>query len=195
MATHSSILAHLLVLPFLSMLIQHLYPLLASPVLSLLPQVSMSFPASISQSLLNPVVGCSQPSEPGPSLPLFSPSSPCHPCLQQVSFLVPWCTPLSWCAFPCRLPGSPQPHELPMLLGQPPSPRDSQPQGWHLWALGPGALGAGRVSQDVLGCVCLFVTLWTVDCQAPLSMEFPGKNAGVGCHFLLHTKLWGTCMQ
>ena len=30
-----------------------------------------------------------------------------------------------------------------------------------------------------------FVTLWTVDCQAPLSWDFPGKNTGVGCHALL----------
>ena len=30
-----------------------------------------------------------------------------------------------------------------------------------------------------------FVTPWTVAHQAPLSMDFPGKNTGVGCHFLL----------
>ena len=28
-------------------------------------------------------------------------------------------------------------------------------------------------------------TLWTVAWQAPLSMVFPGKNTGVGCHILL----------
>ena len=33
--------------------------------------------------------------------------------------------------------------------------------------------------------VRLFETPWTVACQAPLSMEFPGKSTGVGCHFLL----------
>ena len=33
--------------------------------------------------------------------------------------------------------------------------------------------------------VQLFVTLRIVACQAPLSMDFPGKNTGVGCHFLL----------
>ena len=33
--------------------------------------------------------------------------------------------------------------------------------------------------------VWLFVTLWTIACQAPLSMGFPGKNTGVGCHALL----------
>ena len=33
--------------------------------------------------------------------------------------------------------------------------------------------------------VCLFATPWTVAHQAPLSMDFPGKNNGVGCHFLL----------
>ena len=29
------------------------------------------------------------------------------------------------------------------------------------------------------------VTLWTVAHQAPLSMDSPGKNTGVGCHALL----------
>ena len=29
------------------------------------------------------------------------------------------------------------------------------------------------------------VTLWIVACQAPLSWDSPGKNIGVGCHFLL----------
>ena len=32
----------------------------------------------------------------------------------------------------------------------------------------------------------LFATPWTVAHQAPLSMGFPSKNIGVGCHFLLH---------
>ena len=36
--------------------------------------------------------------------------------------------------------------------------------------------------------VRLFATLWTIACQAPLSMGFSGKNTGVGCHALL----WGT---
>ena len=31
----------------------------------------------------------------------------------------------------------------------------------------------------------LFATLWTIDCQAFLSMGFPGKNTKVGCHALL----------
>ena len=33
--------------------------------------------------------------------------------------------------------------------------------------------------------VQLFVTPWTEAHQAPLSMDFPGKNTGMGCHFLL----------
>ena len=40
----------------------------------------------------------------------------------------------------------------------------------------------------VLSCfshVLLLTTLWTVACQAPVSMEFSNKNTGVGCHFLL----------
>ena len=51
----------------------------------------------------------------------------------------------------------------------------------------------GQVSRNTCGGLCcavlshvrLFVTLWTVAHQAPLSMDFPGKNIGVGCHFLL----------
>ena len=38
------------------------------------------------------------------------------------------------------------------------------------------------------------VTAWTIACQAPLSMGFPGKNTGVCCHFLLQgiflTRRW-----
>ena len=30
-----------------------------------------------------------------------------------------------------------------------------------------------------------FATPWTVARQAPLTMDFPGKITGVGCHFLL----------
>ena len=33
--------------------------------------------------------------------------------------------------------------------------------------------------------VCLFATLWAVAHQAPLSMDSPGKNTGVGRHALL----------
>ena len=33
--------------------------------------------------------------------------------------------------------------------------------------------------------VQFFVTPWTVACQAPVSIEFPGNNTGVGCLFLL----------
>ena len=36
-----------------------------------------------------------------------------------------------------------------------------------------------------LSCVRLFATPWSVARQAPLSMGFPSKNTGVGCHFLL----------
>ena len=37
----------------------------------------------------------------------------------------------------------------------------------------------------LLGGVWLSATPWTVALQAPLFMGFPGKNTGVGCHFLL----------
>ena len=34
-----------------------------------------------------------------------------------------------------------------------------------------------------------FVTPWTVALQAPLSMDFPGRNTGVGSHSLLQGSL------
>ena len=54
------------------------------------------------------------------------------------------------------------------------------------------------VCAQSFSCVWLFATPWTVACQAPLSMEFPGKNTGVGCHFLLQglfpTQGWNQCL-
>ena len=41
----------------------------------------------------------------------------------------------------------------------------------------------------LLSRVQLLVTPWTVAHQAPLSVQFCGKNTGVGCHFLLHGNL------
>ena len=37
---------------------------------------------------------------------------------------------------------------------------------------------------QLLSCVQLFVTPWTVACQAPLSMEFSRQEYWRGCHFL-----------
>ena len=39
-----------------------------------------------------------------------------------------------------------------------------------------------------LSSVQLFVTPWNVVHQSPLSMDFPGNNTGVGCHFLLQVR-------
>ena len=41
--------------------------------------------------------------------------------------------------------------------------------------------GGGLVAKS---CPTL-ATPWTVARQAPLAMDFPGKNTGMGCHFLL----------
>ena len=44
----------------------------------------------------------------------------------------------------------------------------------------------------------LFVTPWTVAHKASLSMDSPGKNTGVGCHFLLQGIFWprdGICIS
>jgi len=50
----------------------------------------------------------------------------------------------------------------------------------------------------VLSHVWLFATRWTRACQSPLSWNFPGKNTGVGCHFLLQgifpTQEWNLCL-
>ena len=43
-----------------------------------------------------------------------------------------------------------------------------------------------RKKVKSLSSVGLFVTPWTVTYQAPPSMGFPGKNTGVGCHFLVY---------
>ena len=40
-------------------------------------------------------------------------------------------------------------------------------------------------SPQVPHCVRIFVTLWIVASQAPLSMEFSSKDTRAGCHFLL----------
>ena len=43
-----------------------------------------------------------------------------------------------------------------------------------------------KKESEVLSCVQLFVTLWTVACTRLLCpWDFLGKNSGVGCHFLL----------
>ena len=41
------------------------------------------------------------------------------------------------------------------------------------------------VTLAQLCCIRLFATPWTVALQAPCPWNFPGKNTGVGCHFLL----------
>ena len=41
----------------------------------------------------------------------------------------------------------------------------------------------------MLSHVQLFVTPWTVACQASLSMGFPSQETGMGCHFLLQGNL------
>ena len=56
-----------------------------------------------------------------------------------------------------------------------------------------GSLKTARINADVwyvcmfshVSHVWLFATPWTVVRQVPLSRDFPNKNAGMGCHFLL----------
>ena len=42
-----------------------------------------------------------------------------------------------------------------------------------------------KVKVKSLSCARLLATPWTAAYQAPLSMDFPGKSTGVGCHCLL----------
>ena len=45
-----------------------------------------------------------------------------------------------------------------------------------------------KVKVKSLSRVQLLVTPWTAAYQAPLSVDFPGKSTGVGCHCLLWTQ-------
>ena len=46
------------------------------------------------------------------------------------------------------------------------------------------------VQARSLGHIQLFAALPTVACLSPLSMGFPSKNTGVGCHSLLQGIFW-----
>ena len=48
-----------------------------------------------------------------------------------------------------------------------------------------GPLAESEVKVKSLSRVRLFATPWTVAHQALRPWDFPGKNIGVGCHFLL----------
>ena len=65
----------------------------------------------------------------------------------------------------------------------------------HLAHFLPSAHG---ILVCLLNRVWLFVTSWTVACQTPLSISFPGKNTGMGCHFFLQgiylTQEWYLCL-
>ena len=52
----------------------------------------------------------------------------------------------------------------------------------------PAAVAGPLRAKCLLRCfshVHLFMALWTVPRQAPRPWNFPGRNTGVGCHFLL----------
>ena len=52
-----------------------------------------------------------------------------------------------------------------------------------LW-IADSSLDTACLCAQLLCCAQLFMTPWTVDRQAPLPWDSPGKNAGGGCHFL-----------
>ena len=64
----------------------------------------------------------------------------------------------------------------------------SQLSGWSnhpsisiIWVVKPNPLIRMHACSVTKSCL----TPWTVAHQAPLSWDFPGKNTGAGCHFLL----------
>ena len=84
-------------------------------------------------------------------------------------------------------------------------PRDSSPPGFPI----PGNLQARtlewvaisfsnvwkwKVKVKSLSRSRLLETPWTAAYQAPLSMDFPGKSTGVGCHCLLCFKFAVSCI-
>ena len=84
-------------------------------------------------------------------------------------------------------------------------PRDSSPPGFPV----PGILQARtlewiaisfsnawkwKIKVKSLSRVRLFETPWTAAYQAPLSMDFPGRSTGVGCHCLLQELLLSPCL-
>ena len=54
-----------------------------------------------------------------------------------------------------------------------------------LLRLGFTSAGAAAAADQLLSCVRLFVTPWTVAARLLCPWDFPGKNTGVGGHFLL----------
>ena len=55
----------------------------------------------------------------------------------------------------------------------------------HRMARKPRKPGANKGQCEPLSHVRLFATPWTTARQAPFLWASPGKNTGVGCHFLL----------
>ena len=80
--------------------------------------------------------------------------------------------------YPSGLP-FPSPGDLPDSGIEPMSPA------WQADSLPLSHLGSPKdgLLLFLLSYVQPFTTQWTVACQAPLSMGFPGRNAGVGCHY------------
>ena len=61
---------------------------------------------------------------------------------------------------------------------------------WAVRTVLPEAKAMESACGGVVAKPCpALVTPWTVALQAPLSMGFPGKSIGVGCHFLLQRNL------
>ena len=73
---------------------------------------------------------------------------------------------------------------------------------WQLWSSQPTTERGSRATQGAraqsLSRVRLHATLWTVATRLLCPCELPGKNTGVGCHFLLQgifpTQGWNPCL-
>ena len=56
---------------------------------------------------------------------------------------------------------------------------------WSSFIFMAAQYSIGSMCAQLLSHAWLFATPWTIAHQAPCPWDFPGKNTGVGCHFLL----------
>ena len=79
--------------------------------------------------------------------------------------------------------------------------------GWDLWIWSASSLWLGRIVRQrevvvaqLLNCIWLFVTPWTIACQGPLSLKFPRQEYWNGLPFpsprdLPNPKIKPACSQ
>ena len=97
----------------------------------------------------------------------------------QAPLSIAFCRQEYWSGFPCPPPGDlPDPWIKPMSVMSP-----ALAGGFFTTSVTWEALTQSE--SESLSRVRLSATPWTIAYQVPPPMDFPGKNTGVGCHFLL----------